>query len=74
MDDELLRETKRFAAEHGRTVTSLVEDGLREILSRRAGPAAAGPIRLHTVAGSGLRAGVDLDDSVALLEHMDEDG
>ena len=74
LDDELLKETKRFAAEHGRTVTSLVEDGLREILSRRTGTAAAWPVRLHTVAGSGLRDGVDLDDSVALLEHMEKGG
>jgi hypothetical protein len=74
LDDELLKEAKRFAAEHGRTVTSLIEDGLREVLSQRSRMAAAGPVRLHTVAGSGLQDGVDLDDSAALLAHLEEDG
>ena len=30
LDDDLLREAKRVAAEEGRTLTSLLEDGLRE--------------------------------------------
>jgi hypothetical protein len=71
LDDNLLREAKRHAAATGRTLTAVIEDALRETLSRRRQQAASPRIRLKTVGGSGTQPGVDLDDSSALLDLMD---
>ena len=71
LDPHLLTEAKRHAAENGKTLTSVLEEALRESLARRAAPAKARPVRLKTVRGSGLRPGVDLDDGAAMLELMD---
>jgi hypothetical protein len=71
LDPHLLIEAKRRAAEQGRTLTSLLEEALRESLSRRTAQSSARPVRLKTVKGGGLRPGVDLDDSASLLELMD---
>jgi hypothetical protein len=73
LPDALYRETKAAAAASGRTVTSLVADALRERLARRT-PAKKRPsrARLPVYRGKGgVRPGVDLDDSAALLDVMD---
>ena len=41
--DRLLREVKRYAAERGRTLTSVLEDALRQFLSGTAGASPAEP-------------------------------
>jgi hypothetical protein len=71
LDDTLYRDVKTAAAESGRTVTSLIEDALREQLARPKGSARQKRSRLPTFKGSGLRPGVDLNDSAALLERME---
>ena len=71
LDDELLREAKQYAAESGRTLTALVEDALRETLSRRQRRSTKKRVRLKTGGQGGMQAGVDLDDSSALLDLMD---
>jgi len=74
MDKELLIEVKQYAAERGKTFTAVVEDALKEVLHRRdRQQRQPRRIRLSTVAGRGLQAGVDLDDSAALMEFMDAD-
>jgi len=70
LDDHLLAEAKRHAAESGKTLTSVLEQALRESLARRSVQANAKPMRLKTVKGGGVRAGVDLDDSASLLDLM----
>lgn len=70
LDDALLAEAKLHAARSGRSLTSVVEEALREALARRNAPAPRRPLRLPTVRGSGLLPGVDLDDSAALLDRM----
>ena len=70
LDEHLLAQAKKHAAESGRTLTSVLEDALRESLSRRKPHAKAKPVRLKTVRGGGLRPGVDLDDSASLLDVM----
>jgi len=70
LDDHLLAEAKRHAAESGKTLTSVLEQALRESLARRSVQAKARPMRLKTVKGGGVRAGVDLDDSASLLDLM----
>ncbi len=71
IDDTLLAEVKRLAARTGRSLTVVVEDALREVLSRQADAAPRATVHLTTVGGQGLLPGVDLDDSAALLELME---
>lgn len=72
IDDHLLAEAKRYAAETGRTLTAVVEDALRERLARhRRGEAGRRALRLPTAPG-GPRPGVDLDDTSRLLEVMED--
>ena len=71
LDDSLLKETKKVAAESGRTLTAVIEDALRETLGRRRQRPRRGRVRLTTFGGRGVRPGVDLDDSAALLDHME---
>lgn len=71
LDERLLAEAKKYAAESGRTLTSILEDALRETLARRRTRARGRPVRLKTVKGKGVRPGVDLDDSASLLELME---
>jgi hypothetical protein len=71
LDDDLLRQAKRVAAERGTTLTALIESALRRALA----PAPAqtrSPLSLPTFRGDGLQPGVDLDDTASLLDLMDE--
>ena len=73
IDDTLLADAKKLAADTGRSLTAVIEDALRETLSRRpAVPASRGKPSLPVFKGRGLRPGVDLDSSAALLEAMEE--
>ncbi len=69
--DQLLRSAKRFAHETGQSLTKLIEDALRYTLARRTTKPAHKPVKLTTVSGRGLRSGVDIDDSAALLAFME---
>lgn len=71
LDDRLLTEVKKYAAETGRTLTSVLEDALRETLARRQRQVRRRVVRLKTVAGDGLQPGVDLDDTASLLDLME---
>ena len=70
LDEHLLAEAKKHAAESGTTLTAVLEQALRESLARRGAQAKARPVRLKTVKGGGVRPGVELDDSAALLDLM----
>jgi hypothetical protein len=73
LDGALLADAKKLAADTGRTLTAVIEDALRETLSRRttvSAPRAKSPLPVFK--GRGLRPGVDLDSSAALLETMEE--
>lgn len=72
LDDQLLKAAKRFAQDTGRSLTAVMEDALRHFLSRRQARTTRKAVKLPTVSGKGLRAGVDLDDSAALLAFMEE--
>lgn len=74
INDQLLRDAKALAANMGCSLTSLIEDGLRQKLAHQTTDSGQNPIKLKTVSGRGLRPGVDLDDSAKmldLLEHAD---
>ena len=71
LDDDLLARAKRAAVDRGTTLTAVIEDALRRALA----PTPAAPrevVTLPTFKGDGLQPGVDLDDSAALLDVMDE--
>ncbi|MGH2364537.1 MAG: ribbon-helix-helix protein, CopG family [Chloroflexota bacterium] len=70
VEDRLLEDVKALAQQSGKTVTSVIEDALRERLARRPNQAAAESTSLPTVGGHGLLSGVDLDDSASLLDLM----
>lgn len=70
LDDPLLRQAKKHAADTRRTLTAVIEDALREALARRRqGPSS--PAKFTTFGGQGLRPGVDLDNSAALLDLLE---
>lgn len=68
--DSLLLEAKREAARCGLTLTAIIEESLRIRLARTQ-DAPRTRVRLRTTGHGGLRPGVDLDDSAALLDVMD---
>lgn len=72
LEKELMVSVKRYAAETGRTLTSLIEEALRAFIHRgRKRPARSQSIRLTTFKGRGIREGVDLDNTAALLDFME---
>ncbi len=71
LDDDLLTEVKRYAAERRKTFTAVLQQALREMLARRTELRARKPVRLPTFGGRGLQPGVDLNDSASLLELME---
>ena len=72
IDDELLAQAKALAARSHRSLNSVMEDAVRQLLARHEERATT-PIDLPTFRGNGLRAGVDLDDTAALYDLMDAD-
>jgi len=72
LDDDLLRKAKRLAATSQRTLTSVLEDALREVLSRTDTTRHEGHVKLPVSDREpGVLPGVDLDSSAALLDLMD---
>jgi len=72
INDDILKRAKKRAANEGRTLTSLIEEGLAVILSRPK------PTRQHRVklpvssASGGVLPGIDLNRSCELEEVMNE--
>ena len=71
IDDSLLAEYKRVAADTHRTLGYVIQDALRETLARRREAAARQPVRLPVIGGGGLQPGVDLDDNARLHELLE---
>ena len=68
--DDLLKRAKQRAAEEGRTLTSLVEDGLLLVLSKaKSGPRKRIELPVSK-AGGGVLPGIDLNRSSDLEEVM----
>lgn len=74
LDDDLLRDAKRLAAERGTTLTALMEDALRIVVRRVEKPEPRRRVTLPTfgVPGEGFMPGVDISDNAALRDLMDE--
>lgn len=72
LDENLLRQVKRAAEERGETLTSMIEQGLRLLLAMSKERPLRAPVELPVSrARGGTLAGVDLNDSAALLDRME---
>ena len=71
IDDHLLGEAKAVAARTNRSIGSVFEDALRQMLARADGPpSTAEPVSLPTDGGSGLQPGVDLENKEQIAELL----
>jgi hypothetical protein len=70
LDDDLLAAAKQRAAADHTTLTSLIEDSLRQTLSLRPAPP-SGRLAIRRFGAAATLPGVDLDDSTALRDLMD---
>ena len=70
LNDNLLKQLKKYAADTGQSMTGVIEDALREKFHRKKQGSEENLI-LPTFSGNGLKPGVDLDDSPALRDLMD---
>jgi len=70
LPEDLVKRAKRKAAAEGRSMTALIEDGLRHVLNERG----ARPNRVLppvSAATGGLVHGIDLNDTAA-LQNMED--
>ncbi len=72
LPDDLIRRAKRKAAAEGRSLTSLIEEGLRRVVNERKSASRSErvlpPVAKET---GGLQPGLDLNDTAALQELDD---
>ena len=76
IDDRLLAEAKLIAARQHRTIGSVLEDALRQLIDDLAAtPAGRADYQLHTFVPErpGLLPGVDLEDKELMAELLDGD-
>jgi len=73
LPEELLQRAKRKAAAEGRTLTSLIEQGLRLVVSTTAKPQMSGrndpPV---STASGGLRPGLNWENLSLLVQELDD--
>lgn len=73
LDEGLLREAKAEAVRRGETVTALIEKGLRLVVAGSRRPARRTRVRVPvSSATGGTRPGIDLNDSDALFDLLDQ--
>ncbi len=70
IDEHLLADAKRRAAQEGTTLGGFIEDALREVIARREVPRTS-PVDLPTVGGGMIAPGLDLNDNAAVLDFME---
>jgi hypothetical protein len=73
IDDHVMAEYRRVAAETHRTLSSVIQDALQETLVRRRGGARQQPLQLPVIGGGGFQPGVDLDDNARTLELLERE-
>lgn len=73
IDDEIYRMAKALAAHRGCSVSSVIEESLRDALARAEQPTSRGPLPVLSQSG-GTLPGVDLNDRKALRELLEIGG
>jgi hypothetical protein len=71
LNDDLLAQAKHAAAQSGRTLTAIIEDALRQALSRNQSPSKRRRTRLVSSGEGWLKPGANLDSTAELLDIMD---
>ena len=72
LDDELLKQAKKASERQGRTLTSFIDEAVRQMLARSERPAPRKKVKLPVSrATRGTLPGVDLNDSASLLDIME---
>jgi hypothetical protein len=72
LDDALLAQATKLAREKGCDLSHLIEETLRDKIAPTPTATPQPLHRLTTVGGDGVRPGVDLDNSAALLALMEQ--
>jgi hypothetical protein len=71
LDDALLTQAKKVAAEQHSTLAAIIENALRQTFAHQQRAKKRGKVRFTTSGKGGIRPGVDLDNSAALLDRME---
>ena len=71
LDETVLDQATRLAQDRGCNLSQFIEETLRDRITSQPTVARQPLLRLTTVGGQGLRPGVDLDNSAALLTLME---
>ena len=74
LDDQLLRDAKRTAAEESKTLTALIDESLRERIARSRPESDRARVSLPTCPGDGLVEGIEpgvLFNNARLADLMD---
>lgn len=71
LDDGLLREAKRHAANTHRTLTRLIGDALVSAMERERGVQTPRRVDLPVFRGDGVYDGVDVNNTASLLAQME---
>ena len=71
LPDELLAQIKKLTAKSRTTISTLIEDALREALARRRRTRRHERVILKTYGKQGLLSGVDIDDTASVLDLME---
>lgn len=71
LEDSLHRDARIYAAEHGITLTALIEEALRLRLARIGMAAGKKPVSLPTFKGDGLQPGITLDHMETVYDRAD---
>jgi hypothetical protein len=71
LPDELIQRAKKAALEANTTLTEIIENALREALEKRRRKKPQKGFKIITYGKGGVRPGVDLSDTSALLDLMD---
>jgi non-ribosomal peptide synthetase component F len=71
LDEALLSEAKAYAARHGRTLTSVLEDALRELIHRQEATTDRPRVVLDVFHGTGLLPGVEIERGARVHDLLD---
>ena len=74
IDEHLLKEAREVSVQTRRSLSEIVEEGVRIYLGQRKRKAGPSRVSLVTFGQGGLQPGVDLDDSANLLGIMEDTG